>query len=70
MTGQDRAVLGPHQIERDRGFILDLHTRPASGQCLEPVRGFQFVGVVGVQLFDMQVLIIKIGCGDTPAKIV
>jgi len=66
-AGQDGAVLRPAQGEGDGGGFGDANNGLAGAEGFEPVRGLVFVGIVGVQLLDMEVLIVDIGRGQAPA---
>ena len=68
-AGQHRAIVGPAQGDGDRVGIGDIDDRRAFAELLEPVGRAVFLGVVGVQLFDIDVLIVDIGGGQPPAQI-
>ena len=68
-TGQHRSVVGPAQGNGDRVGIGDIDDGRAFTEPLEPVGGAVFLGVVGVQLFDIDVLVVDIGGGQPPAQI-
>ena len=60
-TGQDRAVFRPAQSKGHRGGILDFDDGFARDKGAEARRCLVFFGVVGIDLFNEQVLIIQVG---------
>ena len=67
-AGQDGAVFSPAQGQGDRICIFDLDDRRARGERGKSGWGFVFTGIVGIQSFDMQIEIVHVGRGDTPAQ--
>ena len=64
---QNRAILGPAQGQRDGWGILDGQDRPAGFEIGPAIRGAVLFRIVGIELFDMHVLIIEIGRGQAPS---
>jgi hypothetical protein len=65
---QNRAILGPAQGQGNWGGVFDLDNRRAGLKAFVAVWGKVFFGIVGVQLFDVNVLIVQIGLGKAPAQ--
>ncbi|MPL79212.1 hypothetical protein SDC9_25087 [bioreactor metagenome] len=65
---QHRAVVGPAQGDGDGLGVLHLDDRVAGVEGLPAVGRAVALGIGGVQLFDVQVLVVDMGRGDAPAE--
>ncbi len=68
MAGQDRAVVGPLERDRDGLGVLHADDRGARAERLPALGRQDLAGVVGVQALDVEVLVVEIGRGRRPAE--